>query len=260
MALTDIKPPLSLLELATVFRQTVDDLPGDIVADTPTWEVDDSGLLWANSEICRYADEARNEYVLRRGGILDTNQTIGLAITHITVSSGSQQQPYSDKILKWDRAKFVETVSGDETVLQRRTVDWMDLHYKNWDLESNASTPGIPRIVVEYGEERVVRLYPVPNVAGVLHLTVWRLPVNRLTWAGRHAVIAEIQTDHHLDLLDWMLFRAYQKRDAETENKDLALEHEALFTARIGERPSASLQQVRRMEHRVNRRVRAHFF
>ena len=252
----DLKPPFTLEQIVFLFRQRMDDLPGDVVPGTTPWQNDDDGLLWKNEEICGYADEAQHELAHRKP-ILDTNQNI--TITHLAVSGSLQQAiVYDQRILKIDRVKFVETDSDDEKVLTKKTQAWMDLRYREWDLEGGLSDPGVPDFYIDYIEERQLKLWPVPDMAGTIHLTVWRLPMNRLSWTLRRSLI-ESQEAHQMDLIDWMQYRAYLKRDAETENLDLAATHKGIFDERIGLRPSAHLQAVRRREHKLGRRVQGHF-
>jgi hypothetical protein len=253
----ELKPPFTLEQLATVFRQRVDDLPGDIVDQATAWQNDDDGLLWKNAEICGYADEAQTEVVRRTGGILDQHTNVG--INHITVAAGVQGYAYDKRILKIDRMKFVEDATGDEYVVTKRAPRWMDDHHREWDLEGNATGQGIVEYYVEFTEEKQFRLWRVPSVAGTLHLTTYRLPVNRLSWTLRNKLL-EVRDEYQYDMLDWMMFRAYLKRDAETENPELAGIHKSLFDERIGERPSADLESLRRREHKLGRRVTTHFF
>ena len=200
---------------------------------------------------------AAQQEVARRRPILDTDTTP--AITEIAVVAATQSYSYDQRILSIDRIKVVETVSDDEYLLQKRTADWMDLNFTNWDLENDLATPGNACYWIEYLDERTVKLYPVPDAAATLHLTVWRRPLVHLDWTLRHKLL-EISEEHHIDMIDWMLFRAYLKRDAETENTGLAADHKALFEERIGPRPSAKLERVRRTEKRLGRRVRSHYF
>jgi hypothetical protein len=73
-------------------------------------------------------------------------------------------------------------------------------------------------------------------------------------------VLIEIPAEHHYHLLDWMLHKAYLKKDAETENPELSKAHKELFDEAIGERPSATLLRTRRKERNTRRRVRASYF
>lgn len=251
----EIKPPFTLEQLVYVFRQRVDDLPGDVVSAQTSWQNDDDGLLWKNEEICGYADEAQHEMAIRKP-ILDRSVTP--AITQIAVTAGDDEFTYDTRIQKIDRIKFVETTSGDEYVLEKKTQVWMDERYIQWDRESNNTNTGNPCYYIEYADEYKLKLWRIPEVNGTLHLTVYRLPVDRLSWTLRNKLI-ETQVQHQYDLLDWMMYRAYMKRDAETENTDLAEVHRRTFEMRAGPRPSAHLQTVRRREHKSNRRVRAHY-
>ena len=119
----DIKPPLTLEELATLFRLDVDDLPGDTVTDV-NWKNDDTGLLWKNQEICRYAVEAQNEFCFRNP-ILD--QDTQAAVTQITVSASTGVYAYDSRILSIRRMKFVDSNNDEFPVLKRSTA-WMDRH------------------------------------------------------------------------------------------------------------------------------------
>jgi len=256
MSLTgQIVPPLTLEQLVFLFRQRMDDLPGDIVDATNSWQNDDDGLLWKNDEIVGYADEAQQELAHRKP-IIDTDTTP--AITDIAITAPQQTVTYDRRILKIERVKFVETLTGDEHVITKRDQHWMDDRYNEWDKEGTAHDPGKPCYYIDYFEDYQLKLWPLPDVDGTLHMTVHRLPINRLSWTTRNKLI-EAQINHQLDLIDWMQYRAYMKRDAETENPALAGEHKGIFDERIGLRPSAHLQTVRRREARMGRRVKAHF-
>lgn len=251
----ELKPPFSLEQLVSVARSRLDDLPGDIAAPTQSWDNDDSGLLWTNDELCTFADEAQQE-VARRKPILDSSTP---EITEIAMPITVQTVSYDARILMIDRVKVVETASADEVLLTKRSQFWMDRRYRDWELEGNATTPGTPMFWIDYMDERKIKLYPVPDLVGVLHLTVWRMALAHLSWTLRHKIL-EVASEHHMDMIDWIQYRAYLKRDAETENLDLAAVHKAIFDERIGPRPSAKIERVRRMEHRLGRRVQAHYF
>ena len=246
----ELKTPLTLEQLATLFRQRVDDLPGDIVDKTVPWANDDSGLLWTNAEICQYADEAQKELFLRRHKKDDTTAEI----TQIAVVIGTSAYAFDKRILAIERVKFIDSAS-DEFVLDKTTHGTLDFQRTNWQKDEN----GVVDEYIEDFENRSITLYRTPQLAGTLHLTVRRMPLLALSWSLRHKLL-EADDENQYDLLDWMMFRAYMKRDAETENPELAGIHKALFDERVGDRPSAHLQQVRRQERNIDRRVRTHFF
>lgn len=124
----DICTPYTLEELVTVFRQDVDDLPGDTVA-TVNWKNDDTGLLWKNQECARFANAAVTEYLIRNP-ILDQDEST--ALTRITVPSGTNQFDYDTRIQWVRRIKIVmngvrqmvfSTSSGDFEVGETITDD-----------------------------------------------------------------------------------------------------------------------------------------
>lgn len=252
----DIQPPLTLEGLVTLFRQDVDDLPGDTVTDV-NWKNDDTGLLWSNQEIVRYANQAQNEFCFRNP-IVD--MSVASNLTQLAVTANTRSITYSEKILGVHRAKFLNTTTAEENVVQKRTQQWMDEHYPQWDLLSVDARVGKPEFYVEDVSNRTIHFYPLPEQDGILVMTVGRLPLSSMLWSRRHLDGPEIEAQHHLCLLDYMKYLGFKKRDAETENVNLSAEHLNLFTLHAGERPDARLLRVRRAERNYPRRVRAHYF
>ena len=251
----DILSPLTLLELVTGFRELADDLPGDLVTEV-NWGNDDTGLLWSNREVVSYANQAEVEFCIRQP-ILDRGTTP--SITQITVTAGTERYPYAAQILAIKAAKFVDD-SGVEYDLDKRTVAQMDDNHHGWDTEGSAGNQGIPTCYVEDADHRAVWLYPVPSSGGTIHMMVDRLPARQMQWKNRHNDAPEIDPQHHYDLLDWMLHRAYLKNDADTMDASRSKEFGIAFTAKVGDRPSARLQRVRRQERNRPRRGIARFF
>jgi hypothetical protein len=250
----DIKPPLTLEGLATLFRQDVDDLPGDTVTDV-NWKNTDTGLLWSNQEICRYANQAVYEFCFRQP-ILD--QDVTPAITQITVVGSTGVYALSPKILSIRRMKLVDS-NGDEFILVKRTTQNMDLEFTDWDRETSP-LEGAVKYYIEDTDTHQLQLYPVPELAGTIHMTVDRLPTKNMSWSLRHLDGPEIHEQHHFCLLDYMKYLAYNKRDTETEDKSLASTYLDAFDTAVGPRPSARLLRVRKQERNYPRRIRAHFF
>ena len=252
----DIKPPLTLEGLATLFRQDVDDLPGDTVTDV-NWKNNDTGLLWSNQEICRYANQAVNEFCFRQP---ITDHDTDLTITHVAITGLTQIGILSSKILSIKRAKWVDGTTDDEVQLLKRTSDWMDRYNPGWDEEAAAGLQGMPQYYIEDMDINKIHVWPIPENSGTIHLTVDRRPTKNMSWSLRHLDGPEIHEQHHFDLLDYMKYLAYSKRDTETEDKSLASTFLDAFDAAVGQRPSARLLRVRKQERNYPRRIRAHFF
>ncbi len=252
----DIKPPLTLEGLATLFRQDVDDLPGDTVTDV-NWKNNDEGLLWSNQEICRYANQAENEFCFRQP-IHDHNTD--LTITHVAITAATQIGTLSPKIISIKRVKWVDGTTADEAPLLKRTADWMDRNHSDWDLEGALAVQGEPQFYIEDMDIHKIFVWPIPINSGTVHMTVDRLPAKPMSWSARHQDGPTIHEQHHLCLLEYMKHLAYKKRDAETEDKKLASDFLAAFNAMVGTRPSARLLRVRKQERHYPRRVKAQFF
>lgn len=237
MSCEDRRPPYKLIDLITICREDLDDLPGDVVDDADKhWQNDDSGLLWSNSELTRYANEAEHEFCLRRP-IRDDNKT---AITDIAVTADDPYYDYSNRILSVHRVKYVDD-NGDEVVLRKRTHQQLDLHTPDWQTLDSAT----PCFYVENSEHKEIKISPPPELGGNLELVVDRLPFQDMLWSRRDTRGPEINMEHHNDLIQYMLFKAYSKRDAETEDPKLAKKHMDAFDARVGDRPTARLLRVR---------------
>ncbi len=245
-------PPWNLQQLIAHARQRLDDYPGDIEDETQSWTSDDAGLLWKNLELVAAADQALIEYAIRRP-IKDSRTA---AICQIAVVPNTASYAFDSRILAIERIKFVETDSGKVHPLTKRTHTDLDTDNPRW--ESHES--GHPCVHIEDLDQRRLTLYKTPVLAGTLHLTVRRLPLARLNWSTGQNTRIEIPAEHHADLIDWILYQAYMKRDAETEDVNASATHYKLFETNIGPRPSAHLQRVRRMERNTHRRVRATYF
>ncbi len=117
-----------------------------------------------------------------------------------------------------------------------------------------------PMEYIEDADEYSLRLVDTPDANFTLRLTVGRLPLNDMLWCDRLDDFLEINNRHHLDLIDWMLHEAYQKRDSQTLDLALAAAYAENFTEKVGERRPAVVEKVLREERNLHRRVRAHFF
>lgn len=244
-------PPWTLENIVEAVRERLDDLPGDVVVDQD-WKSNDDGLLWSNSELTQYADEAQQE-VARRRPIKD-NTTV--AVTQIAVVALTPTYAYHKSILAIEEPYFVETISGIHHALKKYSHADMLTDYQTW----RADTAGKPTLYIEDLHERSITLYRTPDVAGTLYLTTRRLPVRRLNWSIGQSAKLEVDAEHQYDMLDWILYRAYLKDDIETSDAERARRHLDAFTLAIGERPSARVERLCRVERNTNRRTRAHFF
>ncbi len=188
--------------------------------------IDNPDLLWSLDEWTEYANDAENEACIRANLILD--KTSALAV--IPIISGTATYSIDEKILLIKRAKLS---SGSEPLVKtsRRVLD---AYFPSWETDT-----GVVRSWLPDGSNKIT-LYKSPTADSSLELMISRLPAAAMLLADKLTVSPEIDSQYHLGMVDWMLFRAYSKQDSETLDKGKAKEHLARFTKRFGERPPAS--------------------
>jgi hypothetical protein len=233
----------TLRDLIWACRTELDDLSGD-VSDPCAWENDDTGLLWKNAELTRFANQAEREFCRRRP-IHDQTTT---AICSISLTTGDPQVTIDKRVEYIERVKL----DGQTRELTKKTKEWMDYNYDDWEAET-----GEPVHYIEGENEYTFRVWPIPTSDMTGTLTVGRLPLNAMTWAQRAVVSPEIKEKEHDDLVLWMCHLALRKRDSETYNKEEADRYEGEFARAVGPRKSAFMSQRRRKLRNLKRRTRA---
>jgi hypothetical protein len=85
-----------------------------------------------------------------------------------------------------------------------------------------------------------IDLWPTPQTAGTLTLSVWRAPLeSEEIFEGDFELDPVIDEAFHLDLLDWAEHWLYLTKDGETGDPERAAAAEQRFTAKFGRLPSA---------------------
>jgi hypothetical protein len=85
-------------------------------------------------------------------------------------------------------------------------------------------------------DDKTLTLSSVPDVDYTLCIEFFRLPKSALRADEDEPEIAEV---HHQKLIDWMLYRAYSKPDADAFDPNKAKDSLAAFTAYFGRRGNA---------------------
>ena len=169
--------------------------------------------LWTSPEIYSYIDDAQKMFCRLQGGIADASS----ALTQLAVTAGNPWVAVSPLILKI-RAASRSTDSYDLEILNYedlqspRCVD--DYGYRSGFRIDN--TAGTVQAVVVGVEANRLRLVRIPTENQTIQLVVYRMP---LTTISGTAQSLEIDEQHHLHLLDWMMYLAHKKQDAETYDR-----------------------------------------
>lgn len=207
----------------------------DLIAAFRT-EADDATVpyLWSDTEVASYFADAENEACIRAGLLVDESTP---SVARLAINSSTEWLTLSPLVLQVAQA----WLAGD-SALTRVSLEQME-RYPSWGDQRSR-----PCCYAVSGDK--LRLYPLPTDLGVLVLRVSRLPLNPLSALNLQAE-PEIPDSEHMRLLDWALFRAFSKRDADAFDARRVLDYGGRFEGYFGPRPSAHAR-------RQYREARAH--
>lgn len=184
------------------------------------------------------ASEAEQEACIR-ARLLRDDTSEGVASYPIAIGQATIDLDPSVDVI--ESAEFKGTTGRRRNV----TLTGMDWIRDQCDWSTRTSSAPCALAHVSRGQ---ARLWPTPSVAGTLFLSVYRLPLNPLEDLDDEP---EIDSDHHLGLVDWMLYRVYNDKDGELYDPERASAALAAFEDRFGERPSADVRRRQRERRRV---------
>lgn len=186
--------------------------------------------FWTNERLARLATEGQVE-ACRRGYLLIDSTS---SICAIGVSAGDPLVALDKRVSEVLRARL----SGCSFWLVPITCQEMDAYSAVW--EADAGTP--THYVTDY-QSGAIRMYPVPTSSADLLLTVSRFPLNDLVYDEDEP---ELRLECQPALVQWMLYRAYAKQDADTFDKDKSQRALAEFDREFGRKVSARNEEWRR--------------
>lgn len=204
---------MTLAELIASFRVDADD------AAAP--------FLWPDAEVTPWFGEAEDEACIRAKLIRDSTSSF----CTIAIAVGDMTKTLDTSILSIEYASITDA-AGNVYVLTPTDRLEMDRKRPDWRTEAR-----VPDGFIH--DDKTLTLNAPADAAYTLNLEVHRLP----THADGADESPEIHAAHHRHLVDWVLFRAYSKPDAETMNKVKAAEAEARFERYFGKRPDASIRR-----------------
>jgi hypothetical protein len=188
------------------------------------WEAADEATapFWTDAFLARAASQAEQEACRRGALILDSSSPF----CSISFGAGDNLLKLDGKILEIRRAKI--SIPGRK--IDPVTSSHLDRNSDQWESET-----GEPLAYVTDYHTGSIRLYPTPAAADEIQLTVRRLPLADLVDDNDEP---EIRPESHLGLVQWMLYRAYMRQDADTFNPTKAAAALAEFVREFGEKKS----------------------
>lgn len=242
-------------------RQRLDDitpvvtvpLTNQELIDAAAEEADESELLWTESELRHYANEAIREVALRARCIRDGNRNV-TGLTRIVMLSGVRQTVLDDRILVikkvwWRDGDDVETVLTPESELFLDQAE-SGLSSTSWRADSITK----PTKYALHRMDRRLELVGAPTEDGTLLIECIRYPLEVIETG-----VPEIPQHYLADCLDWMCHLAYLKNDADTFDPAKAASFSAMFDNKVGPRPT-NLQLELEYYQAGRRRPRLYYY
>jgi len=180
--------------------------------------VDEDYSMVTDSTLYRFINEAQVQTCRRMDLIFDDTVP---SVCSITLVAGTRSYKLNRFITR------LEHVSYDGTELVKKTPEELDVSDPTW-----RTLTGVPTMYVV----RQRKIYPVPaptadEVAIPLALEVYRLPRFDIDCDDELEIPLEFQDD----LIPWVLYRVYHKRDEDIFDPDKGKMHLAEFIETFGE-------------------------
>jgi len=181
--------------------------------------------LWPDSELEYWFSEAESEAAVRARLLRDTDE--------FSIASGNND-PLELPIGLFD-IQHAELRASDGTTYEisatsRRDLDWLR---PGWRSRAERPTNYVH-------DDKQLILSSLPDQDYTLYLEFFRLPKNRLEGDDDEPEIAEA---HHANLIDWVLFRAYSKPDADAFDANKSAVSLAAFERYFGASTNADLRR-----------------
>lgn len=172
--------------------------------------------LWSDTLLFAYMNDAQEMFCRLTEGIEDSSTA---DVCRVNVAPAADWYPLSRKILKIRQATRSDT-GAEVRLINAEKAPQQGVRFDG--------RPGPLKAFVTGLEKHKLRAWPLPSEAVTVELSVFRLPLDRITGGNQEF---EIDDQHHMALLMWMKHRAYGKEDAETYDRRKSDEWEARFRA-----------------------------
>lgn len=185
--------------------------------------------LWSDDTLNRYLNNAVREACIRARLLKDDADSLP-TLCVLNFDSGQARIKHAKEILVVRSG----TIDGQCHKLWALTAESLDRREPGWDASAETGTP---RYVVMDLAQKTLRLFPTPDVAGVLRLRVWRTPLSKEVMEGDRAEPVIALPDPE-ELRHWAAHEAYMVKDPDANDPTRSANHLSLFEQRFGARPS----------------------
>ena len=174
-----------------------------------------------------YANEGQDE-ACRRGQLI---RDASSPMCTVAYAAGDESVAVDARIVQVLRA-FVDGYPVDVI-----GSDQMDVFMPGWNASASAARPSKLVAGLSVG---ALHLWPTPSQPGQIKLRVLRMPLKKLANGNDKP---ELRIETHPALVEWMMYRAYGRDDADMRDERQAAIHLQKFEAEFGSKPSARNEQ-----------------
>lgn len=195
-------------------------------------DTDDAAVpyLWSSPEVISFLNEAQEEAAIRGKLIFDAST---VAVCQIPVSVvGGAIYPLHAKIHEIVYASITDS-SGEVYRLELKDREELNRIKPDWRTAVER-----PEYIIHL--DNTIRLGCLPDASYTINLEVHRLPLVAMALTTD---TPEINGVHHTELVQWALYRAYSKPDADAMDLGKAQEAYAKFERYFGVKPNAELRK-----------------
>lgn len=229
---------MNLLELIEYLRVSILDDTGGLGIDWSGISKEDNEatlLRWSNEELTQNINEAIRQVYRRILPVKD------ILIT-IPVIAGTHTYSLDPIIIQ------LLGIRSPLTELPLVQLDIEDI----WDVPQWESVQGDPTHYIPNYDTGTIRLYPEPTQGDTLSLMYYRLPITELSWSA-NTLGPELRNEFQIPMLNYALFLAYMKDEANTNDPAKAQNFLALFNQEF---PQTSAYSDNRKRKTTNRKIR----
>ncbi|HET6631507.1 MAG TPA: DUF6682 family protein [Rhodanobacteraceae bacterium] len=186
--------------------------------------------LWSDEELDRWANNAVREVCIRTRTLKDDAEG-NAELCQVAVTAGEASVAIDPVILAVQAAALAGGRCHGLRLLDAASLDRLE---PGW---AERNEQGTPWACVVGLRQNLLRLFPTPAADDTLRLRVWRMPSEDEQLVGEtdEPVLALPNAE---DLVHWICYEAYQKKDAEAQDLAAAGRHLNLFAEAFGERPT----------------------